>query len=434
MAVGWLPQPRKGGPGPAALPWVSMMVYGVVLAAGLYYSVLGLGGTSGTHTAGFVAVMTLLFAMEAAQQRWLAPGGRQWPVVALLAARLGLFAAAAALDPSGESRVLFVLVPFAAYFAFGRAVSLTLAALCLVLMIAGFMLRVPHWYTQAAYLSDVLMFGVGLVLAIAMANIAVGEQAGRLRLENTLRDLEESHVQLTAYSARVAELSAEAERNRLARDIHDSLGHHLTAIAVQLEKATAFRDRDQRAADQALTDARSSARQALDDVRMSVRALRGDQRPARLTAMLADLVRQAGAGQQQVTLTVTGGEGSISAAARTVLYRSAQEALTNAQRHSGAREVTVLAAFDDREARLVVADDGRGFDPGAHKNGSGHWAASRDGFGLLGMRERAALAGGHVQIDSRPGGGTTVTVTVPRSATAGPVTVASDAMPAGASG
>jgi len=419
MAVSWIPLPKKGWLGPTALPWVSAMVYGVVLAAGLYYSAMGLGSGNATRTAGFVAAMTLLFALEVAQQRWLGRGGRQWPVVALLAARLGLFFVAAAMDPSGESRALFVLVPFAAYFAFGRAVSLALAALCLVLLIATFMLRVPHWYTQATYLSDVLMFGVGLILAIAMANIAVGEQASRARLEKTLRELEESHVQLTAYSARVAELSAEAERNRLARDIHDSLGHHLTAIAVQLEKAAAFRDRDRATAGQALADARSSARQALDDVRMSVRALRGDQPPPRLTVMLADLVRQAAAGQQRVTLTVTGDEGSISAAAHAVLYRSAQEALTNARRHSGAQEITVSATFGDREARLVVTDDGHGFDLGRHENG----AAGGAGFGLLGMRERAALAGGHAQIDSWPRRGTTVTVTVPGSA-----------VPAGANG
>ncbi|HEX6525971.1 MAG TPA: sensor histidine kinase [Streptosporangiaceae bacterium] len=430
MAVSCTPLSRKGCPGPATVRWVSAMVYGVVLAAGLYYSAMGLGSDSATRTAGFVAVMTLLFALEVAQQWWPGLRSRQWPVMALLASRLGLFVAAAALDPSGESRALFVLVPFAAYFTFGRAVSLALAALCLVLLIGTFMLRVPHWYTQATYLSDVLMFGVGLVLAIAMANIAVGEQASRARLEKTLCDLEESHVKLTAYSAQVAELSAEAERNRLARDIHDSLGHHLTVIAVQLEKAAAFRDRDRATSDQSLTDARSSARQALDDVRMSVRALRGDQPPARLTAMLADLVRQADAGQQRVTLTVTGDEGSISAAARAVLYRSAQEGLTNARRHSGAQEITVSATFGDREARLVVTDDGDGFDLGQYEKE----AAGREGFGLLGIRERAALAGGYAQISSRPRAGTTVTVTVPRSAAVGSVTAANDVMSAGVSG
>jgi signal transduction histidine kinase len=255
-----------------------------------------------------------------------------------------------------------------------------------------------------------------------MAGIAVGDQASRARLERALRDLEESHLQLTSYAARVAELSCEAERTRLARDIHDSLGHHLTAIAVQLEKAAAFRDRDAATADQALADARSSARQALDDVRLSVRALRGEP-PGTLAAMLGDLVRQAGGGAEGgplATLSVDGLDGldgvdgvdgdggQLSGAARTVLYRAAQEALTNARRHSGARRVSVSLTFTGRYARLVVADDGRGFDPAARAAGGG--------FGLVGMRERAALAGGRAEVDSCPGGGTTVTVTVPRAA------------------
>jgi signal transduction histidine kinase len=368
--------------------WVSPLIYGVVLAAGLYYSALGLGGdhVPAGRVAGFGAVMGLLFALEAVQRRWPPPGSSRWATAALLAARLGLFVAAAALDPSGESRALFVLVPFAAYFAFGRAVSLVLAAVCLTLLVGGFMLRVPHWYTQAAYLSDVLMFAVGLVLAIAMASVAVAEQA---------------------YAAQVAGLSAEAERTRLARDIHDSLGHHLTAIAVQLEKAAAFRDRDPGAADQALADARSSVRQALGDVRLSVRALRAEAAQAALPEMLADLIREAGPGQPQVTLSVTGDDAALSPAASTVLYRGAQEALTNARRHSGARTVSVSLALGAGEARLVVADDGRGFGPDCPV-----------GFGLLGIRERAALAGGLADIVSIPGEGTTVTVTVPRRAPA----------------
>jgi signal transduction histidine kinase len=412
MTAGWI-SPR----------WVPVLVYGVVLAAGLYNGAMSLGGgAQGARVTGFAVVMAVLLAVEAAEWCWLAQPEPRWEVLALLAARLGLFVAATALDPSGESRVLFILVPFAAYFTLGRTVSLALGGLCIALLIAGFTLRVPHWYAQAAYLSDVLMFGVGLVLAIAMAAIAVGEQASRIRLEVALRDLRESHDQLTAYAAQVAELSAAAERNRLARDIHDSLGHHLTAIAVQLEKAEAFRDRDQTAADQAVADARALARQALQDVRGSVAALRGDEPSAALSAMLAGLVRQTGIGEPRVTLTVTGDEAGVGAATRTVLFRAAQEALTNARRHSGARQVCVSVTLDDREARLVVTDDGRGFDPslcGAPTDrGAG---VGFGGFGLLGIRERAALAGGHAEIASRPGAGTTVTVAVPRSATASEV-------------
>ena len=145
-------------------------------------------------------------------------------------------------------------------------------------------------------------------------------------------------------------------------------------------------------------------------MRLSVRALREDAAPAALPEMLADLIRQAGPGQPQVTLSVTGEDAALSPAASTVLYRGAQEALTNARRHSGARSVSVslaLGAGKAGEARLVVANDGRGFGPDCPA-----------GFGLLGIRERAALAGGLADIVSIPGEGTTVTVTVPRRAPA----------------
>jgi signal transduction histidine kinase len=406
MTAGWV-APR----------WVPVLVYGVVLAAGLYYAAAGVSAAPAARVAWFAAVIAVLLAVEAAEQRWLTPGVRR-TVLTLLAVRLGLFAAAAALDPSGDSRLLFILVPFAAYFAFGRTVSLALGGACLVLLIAGVTLRVPRWYAQPTYLSEVLMFSVGLVLAIAMAGIAVGEQASRIRLEAVLGELRESHDQLTAYAAQVAGLSAAAERSRLARDIHDSLGHHLTAITVQLEKAAAFRDLDPAAASQAVTDARAAARQALHDVRGSVAALRDGDLPAPLSAMLAELTRQAGPDGPQVTVTITGDEAGIAADARTVLFRAAQEALTNARRHSGARQVLLSVATDDREARLVVTDDGRGFDPARCE-------ALGGGFGLAGMRERAALAGGHARVVSRPGAGTTVTVTVPVSVSVSASAIAS---------
>ncbi len=401
MKAGWI-SPR----------WVPLMVYVVVLAAGLYYAAMDLGGVVPVgRVAGFAVAMTVLLGLEAADRRWLVRPGPGRMVLGLLSVRVGLFVAAAALDPSGDARLLFVLVPFAAYFAFGRTVSLVLGGACLAVVVAGFALRVPRWYAQSADVFDVLMFTIGLMLAIAMASIAAAEQAGRLRLESVLGDLRDSHDQLTAYAAQVAGLSAAAERGRLARDIHDSLGHHLTAVTVQLEKAEAFRPLDAASADRAVADARAAARQALREVRGSVAALRGDEPPALLSAMLAGLVRQAGPGEPLVTVTVTGDEAGLGAAARTVLFRAAQEALTNVRRHSGARRACVSVTLDGRDAQLVVADDGQGFDRTSRAVAGG--LAAREGFGLLGMRERAALAGGHAEVDSRPGAGTTVTVTVP---------------------
>ena len=348
--------------------WVSVLVYGVVLAAGLYYALTGLSpNPDPVRLTGFILCVGLLTALE-----FTAP----LTPLPLATARLALFVATAALDESGLSRVLFLLVPFLGYLQFGRRAGLALGAACLTLLLGGHLLWTPSWYTDATAVSDVLMFCVGLVLALSMAAIATSAREARDRL---------------------AELSAAVERTRLARDLHDGLGHHLTAIAVQLEKSEAFRDRDPVAADRAIRDAHRSARQALAEVRSSVRAMRTDTTPFDLPSALADLVRDT-----DVELTVVGGQNGADRAALTTIYRAAQESLTNASRHAGASIVTARLVFGPHEARLEVADDGRGFD-----------TATPEGFGLRGMRERAGLVGGRVDVISAPGAGTRVTVVVP---------------------
>ncbi|MDT9695299.1 sensor histidine kinase [Streptomyces sp. P17] len=377
------------GPVPAGpsrpVSWVAPLLYLAVLIAGLT-AAAHTSSLATAPTAAFVAGILLLLLLESGPLR---------PPLAVLAARLVLIVAVAALDESGLSRALLVLVPFTAYFAFGRTAALALTVCCVAVVLALYTLSEPAWYADPEYVSDLLMLLIGLVLALSMAAVAIGEQRGRARLEE--------------YAARVAELSATNERNRLARDIHDGLGHHLTAIAVQLEKAAAFRGHDPHTADQAVADARRSAGLALDDVRTSVRALRDDHAaPFPLPAAPADLVRELNDGRIQATLQVDGEPYEAlgpDGTALTALYRAAQEALTNVRRHADARHVTVSLTFGADSARLVVADDGRGFEPGAVSQG----------FGLLGIQERARLLGGTVGVDSAPGAGTRITVEIPRA-------------------
>jgi signal transduction histidine kinase len=261
-------------------------------------------------------------------------------------------------------------------------------------------LSVPRWYADVERVTDLLMLTVGAILAVSMAAVAVGQVDARARLQAALDEV-------TASAARVAELSAATERNRLARDIHDSLGHHLTAIAVQLEKATAFRGRDPAVADRAVLDARGSTRRALEEVRRSVRTLRADSAPFSLSAGLAELARQAGDDEFRVQVAVAGSEDRHEVPARVALYRAAQEGLTNARRHGRASQVRISVRFDDRAATLVVSDDGCGLQPAT---------GPATGFGLSGMRERVQLLGGQVDVAGRPGEGVTITVLVPRVA------------------
>jgi signal transduction histidine kinase len=348
------------------VPWVSGAVYGVVLLAGLYYVFAGLGPSNPLRVLGFVAGIAALFVLDAVERRH--PRATVW----FMAGRLALFFAVVALDESSLSRVLFVLVPFAAYLTFGRTAGLVAGGVCLGLLVTGFAVWVPEWYRDANYVSDVLMFSLGLVLALAMADVADRERRA---------------------AATIADLTAEAERSRMARDIHDSLGHHLTAISIQLEKASAFASRDPRVSERALADARDSVAQALEDVRTSVSTLRSG--PRTLVEALGGL---------DVVLTVEGDEPDLDRATITALFRAAQEAITNARRHGHADLVSVMVTFGVNDTSIVVTDDGCGF----------RTDAPRSGFGLLGLEERAALVGGAVTVDSSPGAGTRVAVKVPR--------------------
>jgi signal transduction histidine kinase len=183
---------------------------------------------------------------------------------------------------------------------------------------------------------------IGLVLAVSAAAIAVGRRHALVRLEQTVSDLEDSHAILERYASRVAELSAAAERTRMARDLHDSLGHHLTAVGIQLDKAIAFRDRDPVVADRAVRDARSASALALRDARSSVRALRdAPAGPAPLGPALAELARRLEGDDLEITVEVDDAGRECSTATSHVLFRAAQEALTNVRRHARARRAGV---------------------------------------------------------------------------------------------
>ncbi|WP_043475931.1 sensor histidine kinase [Kitasatospora sp. MBT66] len=368
------------------VPWIPAVLYGAVLLGGVYYAAIGPG--PGARTAGFVGLLGALIALDGwgrgrGWDRWRWRGRRIAPG-AVLALRVLLLCAVTAVDVSGLSRVLFVLVPFLAFFAYGSAAAVGLGVGCVAALAGAFTLWVPRWQVRAEYISDLLMFALGIVLAVAMAAVAVREQQARARLEGTL--------------AQVAELSAARERNRLAREIHDSLGHHLTAIGVQLEMAEAFASLDPAASTRAVSHARWSANRALDEVRASVRTLGpgSEAEPVVLSRALADLVHHLDGGSRRITLETSG----VERRPLLVLYRAAQEGLTNACRHSGATEIGVDVAYDERGARLRVADNGTGFDP------------AEEGFGLAGLRERVRLAEGTVAIDTSADG-TVLTVGVP---------------------
>ena len=201
--------------------------------------------------------------------------------------------------------------------------------------------------------------------------------------------------------------SQEEERARVARDLHDGIGQHLTALMVGLR--TIEQSADLGTAHQRARELREFGTRAHEDVRALVRGLR----PATLMELgLATALEQLcidferNHGVTTLLRCEPAPLGRVGTDAESALYRIAQEALTNVARHAHASHVEVRLTRDDGWALLAIADDGRGFAVDARE-------ASAGGFGLGSMRERAELLGGTLALASKPGEGTSLAVRVP---------------------
>ena len=241
---------------------------------------------------------------------------------------------------------------------------------------------------------------------LGIMNVATPRWRRLTRRELDLLQTIASQVGVAIERARLAQegvrLARAEERARFARDLHDTLTQGLTAICLHIEASLgAVRDS---AAHAQLHQALSVARSSLDEARRSVRQLRGSPLAGRpLATALASLAREMTA-ETGVRVHVRAAEDLLlPPAVEEELFRIASEALTNVRRHAQAKEVDLTLNQSANEARLTIRDDGRGFEV----------KTSSSGFGIAGMRERAALAGGTLAIQSRAGKGTDVTVEVP---------------------
>src|SRR5713226_2651386 len=301
------------------------------------------------------------------------------------------------LDQFRYTPFLYLIVLFLACLYFGELVGYCLAVLAWVVYFVKHMYYAPGWLSNGTELHYLVLFTVGIVLVITIARVVSKEKASRTRAEELLADLEVSHQQLKDYAGQVAELATTKERNRLARDIHDTLGHYLTVINVQLERALVFRAKKPREADQAVSDAKQLASEALQDVRRSVSALRATEELPELIPSLATLVERVRSDHCLVELHIEGSEDGFSKPGLLTLYRAAQEGLTNIQKHAGASHAWIELHFGEQEATLSLRDNGRGFD----LLGQQHLQPGREGgYGLQGLQERLELVGGSLKIES----------------------------------
>lgn len=298
-----------------------------------------------------------------------------------------------------------VLAAAAAGFSGGRTGMLFMPLIsqaCLVLPAAGVATVFTGWGllflgslaspTPVGLAQQALSYLVAGAFTWLFTGLTMREREARTEVERLA-------VELAEANARLERLAVERERVRLAHEIHDGLGHALTAARVQLEAARVLFEREPPRAKAGLETASRLIQEGLDDVRQSVRALRETAgTPASLPERVARLCED---GTPAATFAVVGAPRRLAPSLEHALFRAAQEGLTNVRRHAGASRAAVRLTFSPASVQLEVEDDGRG--PGD----------AAPGVGLGGLAERAQRHGGTSEVLPRPGGGTLLRLAVP---------------------
>lgn len=243
----------------------------------------------------------------------------------------------------------------------------------------------------------------GAVLVRGFVYLLVGYLVARLAAvaREQREALTEKNAQLAHYAATVERLTVSHERNRLARELHDTLAHTLSAVAVQIEATNALWDVDLGAARAALLQAQKLTDDGLTHVRRALHDLRAQPLDDLGLALAVEQIAEQGAQRAGLTLRtqIEREFDDLSPDVEQSIYRITEEAVENVVRHANAQRLTVKLQRENGVVRLTVQDNGTGFNADTPLDGH---------FGLVGMRERAALCGGELTVTSAVGEGTIV--------------------------
>lgn len=298
-----------------------------------------------------------------------------------------------------HSFYIIVLLEAALSLPLRRGIAVGAAAVVVSMIKYGYLI---YYKFNLASVSQMAFFLLVNVLILVIAGFAQHNREERQKKDVLYRELLDAHRQLKQYSDEVGRLSVVEERNRIARDIHDTIGHNMTALIMQLQMAEHLYREDTARAAELLAGAVGTAKESLSGIREVVETLRGEKATgpkAAIHLLTAEFAEKTGA---VIRLEIVEGEGdgggahgdpsgTRNAAADMALYRIVQEALTNAVRHGKATEISVDIQYLAREIRFRIRDNGTG-EP-----------IITEGFGLKGIRERAETFGGNVTIKSGQG-------------------------------
>jgi signal transduction histidine kinase len=252
--------------------------------------------------------------------------------------------------------------------------------------------------TWAGIWPGLQIFAAGQIFILAFTQMAVNEEKARIEVEQLVSDLAAANQRLRQYALQVEELAISRERNRLAREIHDGLGHYLTTIHMQIQAGEAVMNSDPSRSRKALKTALNLTQDALADVRKSVAALHAPlEEDLPLPERLDKLLESCQGSSIEPQLKLLGSMRILPPQTELTLYRAVQEGLNNALKHAKASQLWITLDYTSQERVLLsVQDDGEG---------SQSADPSEDGFGLVGLRERANLLNGEIRFETGPGKG-----------------------------
>jgi signal transduction histidine kinase len=285
------------------------------------------------------------------------------------------------------------------------SLALYLASAINIFLFDGWKSVFPGWLS--------ILAGFCFVGAFSLANRLLHREQQRSQsllrqLEASNRELEAAHQQLQIYANEVEELAVARERTRMAREIHDTLGHYLAIIRIQLETISKLQEHDYTRARAEVEEAKRVAAQCIQEVRNAVAALR----PTSIATLNSiEALTQLGAEfratspEIELTLDLETTLPPLSAELQLACYRAAQEALTNVRKHAHATKVLLRLRYEDETLELMVRDNGKGI-PGSRAS------QQTAGFGLIGLRERIELLGGQVRYGPLEPSGYRVTVLI----------------------
>jgi signal transduction histidine kinase len=249
-------------------------------------------------------------------------------------------------------------------------------------------------YSFIAIIRTISFIAVGFFISVLVS-----------RLREQRESLREANANLTHYASTLEQLTVSRERNRLARELHDTLAHSLTAISVSLETAKAYFDINPEQSREMIDISLESTRKGVDETRRALKALRSSDLVDMGLRLAIKKAAESAASRfgLDLELDLQDPMPSLSPDVEQTILRVTQEAIENLTKHSRAKKFSIQLSSKGQTI-LIVEDDGVGFDMRS-REASGH-------FGLVGMRERAELSGGKLKIESDKGKGTRVVLTI----------------------